>query len=133
MAQLNDCNTVVEADTLRRILEKESASNPATTRRWSYLDFLKDPKLRLTSLTNMGIWFAWSLTYYGISFNIKNIGGQLHTNVFLMGLTNAVGQRAALCLNNRLGRRKALFSSMTFTTGFLVVLAGLLLILGHSK
>lgn len=89
--------------------------------------------LQVISIYNMAIWFAWSLTYYGISFNIKNLEGNIYLNVFYMGLVNALGQRGALLINNRLGRRKALFVSMSFCAFFLVALAIALMITESSK
>lgn len=66
-----------------------------------YLTFITDPKHRTTSLFVMAIWFSWSLTYYGISFNIRNIEGDIYFNVFLSGLANALGQRVTLLTNDR--------------------------------
>ncbi|XP_021957175.1 organic cation transporter protein [Folsomia candida] len=113
--------------------QRESPQDSNPSKRWTYLDFVKDPALRATSLYNMAIWFAWSLTYYGISFNIKNVSGNIYLNVFFMGAANAVGQRSALLLNNSIGRRKALFASMTFCAVFLVALAITLVFVEHSN
>lgn len=85
--------------------EKNAKCSPKNTdeseSHQGYLKFLTDRKLRTTSLFVMMIWFAWSLTYYGVSFNIKNLDGHLHINVFLKGVANALGQRVTLLTNDR--------------------------------
>jgi len=78
----------------------------------------------------MGIWFSWAVVYYGLSFNIKNLRGDPYLNMFLMGLSDAVGYPAALLINNRIGRRKSLIAFMTIAAIFLVVLALLDLLYG---
>jgi len=130
MAKLNS-RPPVGLEVVKKICEKESLS-ANTKARFSFLDFVRDKTLRKTSIYNMAIWFAWSLTYYGISFNIKNVKGDIYFNVFLMGLVNALGQRAALLINDSMGRRKALFASMSFCALFLVILAICEIILDHE-
>jgi len=84
---------------LEAIGERECPSNEKS--RFSYLQFFTDPTLCKKTLLLMGIWFSWSLVYFGISYNIKNLDGGIHMNVFFMGIADAIGYPFALLLNNR--------------------------------
>ncbi|XP_021946577.2 organic cation transporter-like protein [Folsomia candida] len=125
MAKVNG-SAEVSLETLQAISDQEQKDRDETQnggKRFGYLQFFRDKQLRTTSLYLMAIWFAWSFTYYGVTYNIKNVQGSIYLNVFLIGLANALGQRFAILINNRLGRRRTLFASMTFCALFLVALA----------
>ncbi|CAG7727980.1 unnamed protein product [Allacma fusca] len=100
--------------------------------KFTYLDFFRSKELRRKTLFLMGIWFSWACVYFGISYNIKNIKGDPYLNVALLGLADALGYPFALCINNRLGRRKTLIAFMSLGTIFLVALAILDLTFGVS-
>ncbi|OXA60960.1 solute carrier family 22 member 13 [Folsomia candida] len=115
----------IDINVLKEIAKSEdqSCSQTSQNEHPGYLQFLTDRNLRTTSLFIIAIWFAWSLTYYGISFNIKNLEGHIYINVFLKGVANALGQRATLLINDSMGRKISLFASMTFGAVFMVITA----------
>jgi len=46
-------------------------------------------------------WFSNSLTYYGISFNMKNMNGNPYLNVFLLGLLDFPAELSGIYFSNR--------------------------------
>jgi OCT family organic cation transporter-like MFS transporter 4/5 len=87
------------SETLKAVADQECSGSSQT--RFSYLSFFREPELRRKSIILMGIWFSWAVVYYGLSFNVKNLSGNPYLNMFLMGVSDAVGYPAALLLNNR--------------------------------
>ncbi|XP_021952032.2 organic cation transporter protein [Folsomia candida] len=96
---------------LKEIGDEESrAAGGGATVRYSYLDLFRRPSIRRKTLIFIGIWFCWAFTYFGLSYNIRNFGVDPYLMTVLMGGVDAIGFRAALLVNNRLGRRKALLA-----------------------
>ncbi|OXA44164.1 solute carrier family 22 member 15-like [Folsomia candida] len=127
----NHHHDLITFQTLDAISREEAAlSGSGSNGRFSYVDFFRDAQLRRKTLLLMGIWFSWSIVYFGISYNIKNLRGDAYLNVALMGLSDALGYPAALLINNKLGRRKSLVIFMSLGACFLVLLAGLELSFG---
>ena len=48
-----------------------------------------------------------SITYYGVTFNAGNMGGNFYLNLFLMGIVEIPGLCLSMYLMQRFGRRKA--------------------------
>jgi hypothetical protein len=90
----------ISYQTLEDISKAETQGCDKTVR-FSYLDFFRDDELKRKTLLLMGIWFSWSIVYFGISYNIKNLRGDIYLNVGLMGLSDALGYPAALLINNK--------------------------------
>ncbi|KAL8589933.1 hypothetical protein ACOMHN_024020 [Nucella lapillus] len=57
-------------------------------------------------------WSAISTTYYGLSLNVTNLGGDLRLNFFLSNLVELVGTCSAWYLMDRLGRKSTHCASM---------------------
>lgn len=81
--------------------QKEPAREFAKVKKSSYLDLLKTPELRRTTICLMAIWFCWAISYFGVSYNIKNLTGSLYLNVFYLGGADRVGYLLALFVCNR--------------------------------
>ncbi|WAR08499.1 ORCT-like protein [Mya arenaria] len=64
--------------------------SPVLLRRWLILCFT---------------WMVVSMTYYGVTMNAGNIGGNFYLNFFLMGLVEIPGVMFAMLILDRLGRR----------------------------
>ncbi|CAL8122318.1 unnamed protein product [Orchesella dallaii] len=92
-------------DILKKIAAQESGSSDT---RFSYLDLFRRKELRRKTILFIGIWFCWALQYFGISFNVRNFGVSPYLMLILLGGADCIGFRAALLVNNRLGRRTAL-------------------------
>ncbi|ODN00544.1 Organic cation transporter 1 [Orchesella cincta] len=108
-------------EALQKQEEKETESLKA--KKLSYMEFVRNKSLFVTSLYLFAIWFSWNVAYYGISYNIRNVPGNLYFNVILIGLANAVGQRISMPLSDWVGRRKAVLCGMVLSAVFLVALA----------
>ncbi|CAL8116537.1 unnamed protein product [Orchesella dallaii] len=108
-------------EALQMLEEKETES--LKTKKLSYLEFVRNQRLFVTSLYLCAIWFSWNVAYYGISYNIRNVPGNLYFNVVLIGLANAVGQRVSMPISERIGRRKTVLFGMALSAVFLVALA----------
>ncbi|KAL8589919.1 hypothetical protein ACOMHN_024006 [Nucella lapillus] len=57
-------------------------------------------------------WSAISTTYYGLSLNVTNLGGDLRLNFFFSNLVSLVGTCSAWYLLDRLGRKSTHCASM---------------------
>ena len=60
---------------------------------------------------------AITMTYYGVTMNADNLGGDFHINFILLGLAEVVGTVLAITVLNKIGRR--------WTTAGSFVLAGI--------
>jgi len=101
MAKLNGRSNI-ELDTLQQIADKESPPNDSTAiKRFGYLDFFRDESLRYGTILQIIIMAATGVTYYGISFNVKNMQGSPYLIVMLLGLSDAIGYPSALLICNR--------------------------------
>ncbi|CAG7727847.1 unnamed protein product, partial [Allacma fusca] len=124
----------IDLETIREIAEKEraaSSKDPEDTsvKRFSYLEFYQNSTLRKTTLCLQGIWFSWSMVYYGIGYYIKNLAGNPYMNMVYMGLTDATGYPTSFFFNNWLGRRRSLVVFMTLAAVALVAVPVIQLIL----
>lgn len=88
---------VLEA--LRR--QEELAIEYQQKQRISYIDFLKNKHLRRSTMFLFAIWFSWNVSYYGISYNIRNVPGSTYFNLGLIGLANMIGQRSSMPASDR--------------------------------
>ena len=82
--------------------EKKDVSSP------SVLDLFRYPNLRKKSLNIFFNWFVNSATYYGLSWNTSNLGGNDYINFLISGVVEIPGYVALLLLLNRVGRKATL-------------------------
>ncbi|CAG7816007.1 unnamed protein product, partial [Allacma fusca] len=108
---------------VQKLAAIDAGPSNENVQRFSYWDFFSRKQLRLPTLYLMGIWAAWSITNFGIAFNIKNFPGNIYWNVVLLGATDAIGYPASLLFSNKIGRRQSLAFFMTAAAVFLVALA----------
>lgn len=80
--------------------EKDEDEEPGM-KQFGYTDFFTDPSLRLPTIYQMTIMCSTAMTYYGISFNVKNMQGSIYIIVMLLGLSDAIGYPSALLVCNR--------------------------------
>jgi len=101
MAKMNgrDPISITVLEALRK--EEEAATEEINSKKLSYLEFFKHKTLLITSLYLFAIWFSWNVSYYGISYNIRNVPGNIYFNVALIGLANAIGQRISKPISDR--------------------------------
>ena len=114
-------------------ISQEDDNGEFEMKQFGYLEFFTDHALRLPTIYQMTIMCSTAITYYGISFNVKNMEGSLYLIVMLLGLSDAIGYPSALLVCNRLGRRKSLAIYMSLGAVFLGVLAILELAVGLAS
>ncbi|XP_033737447.1 organic cation transporter protein-like [Pecten maximus] len=73
-------------------------------------------------LINMALWFVLATSYYGLTFNVGKLGGNVYLNFLIFAVVESVGAIITLYLNNRFGR-KLLNSVALFTTCLLSILS----------
>ncbi|XP_077985515.1 organic cation transporter protein-like [Glandiceps talaboti] len=66
--------------------------------RYTLLDLLKPPKLRLRTLLMCLNWFSCAFVYYGISLNTDQIGDNPYTTFILSGLVEIIGRILVIML-----------------------------------
>ena len=114
-----------EAILLKMAKENSGISKPVSLRRskltskdgipmQSYGIFDLFTNRRTCSLTviMMISWFVNSHVYYGLSLNVKNLGGNMYVNFILAGLVEIPSYILTVFLLNWSGRRKSLFYFM---------------------
>merc|ERR1711874_51326 len=79
------------------------------------------PQMRKRTFTVFITWLVIAMVYYGLSFNSKNIGGDIYISMFINGLAEAVACLAIIPALARLGRVK--IYSGTFIMSGLACLA----------
>ncbi|XP_034238416.1 organic cation transporter protein [Thrips palmi] len=82
--------------------KSEETSSP------SVLDLFRYPNLRKKSLNIFFSWFVNSATYYGLSWNTSNLGGNDYLNFLVSGVVEIPGYIMLLLLLNRWGRKGTL-------------------------
>ena len=100
MARINGKGPV-PLEYVQHLAAQETSGAGGEVQRFSYLQFFKLKSMRMTTIYLMGIWMAWSVTTFGIAFNIKNFPGDIYINVMLLGATDAVGYPMSLLISNR--------------------------------
>lgn len=118
---------------LKQVALQEEQSSSGGAVRFSYLDLFRKPEFRKKTIVFIGIWFCWALQYYGIKFNVKNFGVSPYLMLILLGSADCIGFRAALLVNNRLGRRTALVLFSSVAASFFLGLAFLQILVGLDK
>ncbi|XP_076142221.1 solute carrier family 22 member 7-like isoform X1 [Alosa pseudoharengus] len=99
-----------KAENLAFIVVKEKGS-----RKYSYLDLVRTPKMRkLAMLTGM-TWFGVAATAYGIGFNITGFGVDFYLTQFIYAVTELPAKLSVYYLLEKFGRRKTEAGSLLIT------------------
>merc|ERR1711874_380099 len=64
------------------------------------------PQMRKRTFTVFITWLVIAMVYYGLSFNSKNIGGDIYISIFINGLAEAIACLAIIPALAKLGRVK---------------------------
>lgn len=111
-------NVSISEDILNNLLDNETDKKTKTTEQpeqsASVFDLFKYPNLRRKTLLIFFDWFANSLTYYGLSWNTSNLGGNDLLNFVIFGAIEIPGYTFLLFTLNRWGRRTILCGCMLF-------------------
>jgi hypothetical protein len=90
----------VEIEVLQRIADLERNGDETKVKKITYAEFFRDKEVRFTAFCLTIMWGMWVLMYFGISFNLKNLGGNPYLNVILLGLCDAVGYPTSFLMNS---------------------------------
>lgn len=85
------------------------------------LDIFRHPNLRRRSLIIFFDWFANSMTYYGLSWNTSNLGGNEYLNFVVSGAVEIPAYTFLLFTLNKWGR-KAILCGCMVTAGIALLL-----------
>nr|XP_023017401.1 organic cation transporter protein-like [Leptinotarsa decemlineata] len=88
------------------------------------LDLFRYPNLRKKSLIIFFDWFANNITYYGLSWNTNNLGGNPYLNFVISGAVEIPAYAFLLLTLNRWGRRNVMCGCMSVAgTALLLTMA----------
>ena len=105
------------------IVDKENAARE-TTRAYSYIDLFRSKKMVWIDLTIFVFWFSLSLCFYGISFGVSSLSGNLYLNIFLLATLELPPRYLSVYFINKLGRKPT--SIICYLLSFLPMLGCIL-------
>ncbi|KAK7791369.1 hypothetical protein R5R35_007908 [Gryllus longicercus] len=107
-------NVTITDDLLDELLESEvaTANEEDSTPKPSILDLMRHRNLRRKSMLIFFNWFVNSGTYYGLSWNTSNLGGNDYINFFISGAVEIPAYSFLLLTLNRWGRKTILCGCM---------------------
>lgn len=99
------------------VISIKSAVSP-TVERYSYIELLRNRKFVLTTLSQGFIWLSVSMTYYMISLQSSNLGGNMYEAFALSAVSEVPSAILATFTCNRYGRKKTILSCLVLTGAF---------------
>jgi len=90
--------------------KKQDDSKPDAEQvaRYTLLDVVKHPKLRMYAIIMCMLWFVNSLVYYGLSLSTAALAGNRYLNFFLSGLVEIPAYTSCIFILQKWGRRRPL-------------------------
>lgn len=98
-------------------LSKLTSKAGSSVRSYGILDLFTNRSTCVLTLIMIVSWFVNSHVYYGLSLNVKNLGGNMYVNFILAGLVEIPSYVLTVFLLNWSGRRKSLFYFMMGAAG----------------
>ncbi|XP_067670548.1 organic cation transporter protein-like [Haliotis asinina] len=92
------------ADMLKQVAEEEKILRASGTK-YTYLDLYKGWSMCWKSLVIQFIWACMSFVYYGLSFGVGSLSGNLYLNIFLMSIVEVPGTVLTFVIANKIGRK----------------------------
>lgn len=92
--------------------EQKEAIKSSNAKQASLIDLFRYPNLRKKTLLIFLDWFVNSATYYGLSWNTSNLGGNDYVNFIISGAVEFPAYTFLLLTLNRWGRRNILCGCM---------------------
>lgn len=111
----------IPKEVLKGIIDEQASPKEVTENKPSLWDLFRYPNLRKKTLLIFFCWFVNSATYYGLSWNTSNLGGNDLVNFAISGGVEFPAYTFLLFTLNRWGRRSILCGCM--------LVAGLMLLL----
>ncbi|KAM9792161.1 solute carrier family 22 member 7-like [Neosynchiropus ocellatus] len=121
--RLEDAQTYLRKCATMNGTEKETRSLDITTlstvvvtekkgRKYTYLDLVRTPKMRVLVLQTGIVWFCVATAFYGISFNISGFGLNIYLTHFTYAAVEVLTKVPVFFLLDRFGRRRTMVGSM---------------------
>lgn len=101
-------NATIPQDVLDSLGEEKTVEKKEGERQPSVIDLFRYPNLRKKTLLIFFDWFVNSATYYGLSWNTNNLGGNDLMNFIISGAVEFPAYTMLLFTLNRWGRRNIL-------------------------
>ena len=76
-----------------------------TARGYTYIDIFRTLSMTKINLVQWLFWFTLSLSFYGISFGVSALSGNLYLNIFLLAILELPVRFSTFWFNNKLGRK----------------------------
>jgi MFS transporter, OCT family, solute carrier family 22 (organic cation transporter), member 4/5 len=112
----------VPEEVLENLVDKPAEAEATNSgHKPSVLDLFRYPNLRKKSLLIFFNWFVISGTYYGLSWNTNNLGGNALLNFVISGAIEIPAYTFLLFTLNKWGRKTILAGSMIFAGVVLLV------------
>ncbi|XP_067661285.1 organic cation/carnitine transporter 2-like [Haliotis asinina] len=116
MARYNKREKPANTAILLKKLSEEEKKGKESYHKYNYIDIYRHWNICWKSLVIQVIWMCMSFSFYGISFGVGNLMGNLYLNMFLISVISLPGQVMVFFLSSRIGRRWTTFSSFTVAT-----------------
>ncbi|XP_046346338.2 solute carrier family 22 member 5-like isoform X2 [Haliotis rufescens] len=116
MARYNNREKPANTAILLKKLYEEENSARDSNRKYNYLDIYRGWSICRVSVVHQLVWMTMSFTYYGISFGVGRLTGNLYLNMFLVSIVSVPSNVLAFFMNNRIGRRWTGFSFFVLAT-----------------
>ncbi|XP_062375149.1 solute carrier family 22 member 7 [Sardina pilchardus] len=107
---LNKCVQMNRRQGMASSIKPENLSNIVVanrgSRKYSYLDLMRTPKMRKLALCTGLTWYGVASTFYGISFNITGFGVNIYLTQFIYAVIEFPAKVVVFYLLDKIGRRK---------------------------
>lgn len=87
-------------------------SDVKSTTKYGMTDLFTKPSVRMITVIMLISWFVNSLVYYGLSLNVKNLGGNMYATFIFSGLVEIPSYLLTVAFLSWFGRRNTLFGFM---------------------
>ncbi|XP_067660441.1 organic cation/carnitine transporter 2-like [Haliotis asinina] len=116
MARYNKREKPANTAILLKKLSEEEKKGKESYHKYNYLDIYRHWNICWKSLVIQVIWMCMSFSFYGITFGVGSLMGNLYLNMFLVSVIAVPGTVMVFFLTSRIGRRWTTFSFFTVAT-----------------
>ncbi|XP_062408821.1 solute carrier family 22 member 7-like [Sardina pilchardus] len=111
----------VMTDIKPQVLSTVIVSADRGTRKYSYLDLVRTPKLRRMAMLTGSTWYGVAFTYYGISLNITGFGLDVYATQLIYGAIELPAKIGIYFSLNKIGRRYSQVGTLLATGACLAI------------
>ncbi|XP_064595837.1 organic cation transporter protein-like [Liolophura sinensis] len=107
-AVLTKYHTASDPDDMKTLPGSAFTPRVIPTRSYTVIDLFRTPRIRLYSLIIFYLWLVTSLSYFGMSFSVPSLHGDIFVNLFISGLVEVPAYLICMASVECLGRRRPL-------------------------